>query len=400
MRIFLVTSKLDLETGGGSNSDLDLKARAFIELGHDVTVVTAFSGSNKISFTPPYRLIEERIPSRGLVGIQWGALRLFRKYASEADVYYFDGHNFLYGAGLYRRLGGRVPVVSFFNRELTSWMDDSERFVDMPRSRLFARAKMRIRFLLEKYIGMPLANGIDLHTFTSPAYRSLYEHFGLRMRKEPLVVGDLFDYESVVKEYAVVAEVLPERQQRVGPLTLFFSGRLVAMRGVDLLLKAFSELENMGNFRLVICGTGPEEKTLKELAEKLRVTKYVQFAGWLGRGAIYHNLRSADIFVMPKGNGATSVALLEAMAFGLPSVVPEDNALEWVAGKAARTFKENDHHALAQGIEKLAEDPKLRETLTKRCFIRLSELNYRHTAKRIEMAMRELTTAARLVRSS
>lgn len=392
----LVTSKLDLETGGGSNSDLDLKARAFIELGHEVTVVTAFSGSNKIPGTPPYRVVEERLPSRNLFGIQWGALRLFRKYEKETDVYYFDGQTFLYGAGVYRRLGGKVPVVSFFNRELVAWPDDARRFIDMPQLGLLSRVKKRIRWYAEKHLGMLLANGIDLHSFTSPTYRKLYEAFGLRMKRDPLIVGDMYDFATTVKEHAVMTDIIPERRKRTRPVTLFFSGRLVAMRGVDILIQALSELPNKEDFRVVISGSGPEERALRELAGKTGVAPFVQFTGWLDREAVYQWLRRSDVFVIPRGTyGATSVSLLEAMAFGLPSIVPECGGLAWVAGDAALTFKEDDAHDLAQKIARLASDAALRDTLVNKCFTRLAELDYRKTAKRIQDAMAALTATTR-----
>lgn len=392
----LVTSKLDLETGGGSNSDLDLKARAFIELGHEVTVVTAFSGSNKIPGTPPYRVVEERLPSRNLFGIQWGALHLFRKYEKETDVYYFDGQTFLYGAGLYRHIGGKVPVVSFFNRELVAWPDDARRFIDMPQLGLLSRAKKSIRWYAEKYLGMPLAHGIDLNSFTSPTYRKLYEAFGLRMKREPLIVGDLYDSAATIKEHAVMTDIIPERRTHTKPVTLFFSGRLVSMRGVDILIQALSELTNKEDFRVVISGSGPEAGALQKLAAKLDVAPLVEFTGWLDRESVYQWLRRADIFVIPRSMyGATSVSLLEAMAFGLPSIVPSGGGVAWVAGDAALTFDEDDAHDLAQKIARLADDAALRETLVSSCFVRLAELDYRKTAKRIQDAMVSLTTTRR-----
>lgn len=372
MRILIVTSKLDLQTGGGSNSDLDLKARTFQSLGHDVSVLTAFSGSNKIPRTPPYRIITENLRARGLLGIQWGILRSFFKYQQRADIYYFDGHNFLYGAGLYRRLGGRVPVVSFFNRELSSW--------PLPGTR--ASLKQRIRYALERYFLIPLCNVIDLHTFTSPAFCDMYKAFGLRFSREPLVVGDLFDPELVRRTYSLHK---PGRHT-----TLLFSGRLVPMRGVDLLLTACSKLPDASNYRLVICGSGPDEPMLKTLAADLGLTSIVEFAGWLDRSEIFERLTRTDVFVIPKGNGATSVALLEAMTLGIPSVVPNDNALSWVAGAGAYTFTENDAQALAHAIERVANEPVLRAQLSKGAGERLEELDYKKTAARIVESMRAL----------
>ena len=61
MRIVFITSKLNFETAGGSVLDLHLKAKSLLELGHEVTVVTAFSRANKINQPLPYTVKEEDI---------------------------------------------------------------------------------------------------------------------------------------------------------------------------------------------------------------------------------------------------------------------------------------------------------------------------------------------------
>ena len=47
MKIILITSKFDFESGGGSSTELDQKARSLQEKGYEVEVITAFSKGNK-----------------------------------------------------------------------------------------------------------------------------------------------------------------------------------------------------------------------------------------------------------------------------------------------------------------------------------------------------------------
>ncbi|MBF8280802.1 MAG: Glycos transf 1 protein, partial [Candidatus Magasanikbacteria bacterium] len=181
MRIFFITTKINFTTAGGSVPDLDQKARILGELGNEVTVITAFSNANSGHENVPYRVIEEQIPARDLLGIQRGILKILRRYENDADIFYIDGQVFLYGAGWYRLTGGRTPVVAFFNRELVCWPENISIFTE--RLSLLARCKKRLRAWLERRIGMPIASKIDLLTFTSPMLEKAYTDFGLR--KDP-----------------------------------------------------------------------------------------------------------------------------------------------------------------------------------------------------------------------
>src|SRR3989344_7244997 len=118
MRIVFITSKLNFVTSGASVTELDLTIRTLIKLGNEVATVTFFSYQNNIPDLLPYSVIEENVTSRRLLGIQKGIFQLLKKYESQADFFHIEGHLFLYGAGLYRLLGGKVPIAAFFNREL------------------------------------------------------------------------------------------------------------------------------------------------------------------------------------------------------------------------------------------------------------------------------------------
>ena len=88
----------------------------------------------------------------------------------------------------------------------------------------------------------------------------------------------------------------------------------------------------------------------------------------------------------------TSLSLTEAMAFGLPSIVPGGGGLEFVAGKSALCFKLDDPDDLAEKIEKLGSDYGLRAELSRQCFIRLHEENmdYKKTIPHLYQILKKL----------
>lgn len=394
MKIFFITSKLNFKTSGGSVEEIDYIIKTFMELGNEVTVITVFSYMNDIPAALPYRLIEENIMARRLFGIQKGIYGILKKYEGRADIYHVDAHISLYAAGLYRLLGGKTPVVGLFNQFLTCWPQWVSSLFKQPRQNYFLAAKSKIRWWLEKYLGMPLANRIDLIAFVSPALRKMYEDFGIRHSDKDLVLGDPIDIKKIMALNRVGPESYLKRNKITGPLTLFFSSRMSAGKGFDIALAGFAKLRNKENFRLILGGTGPEESEVRRMVEKFNLQKYVSLPGWVTKDELFRQYREADIFIQadwwPAG---TSISLYYAVAFGVPSILPGGGGLQWQAKNSALYFKYRDTADLARKIEQLAGDYNLRAELSRQCFIRLAdeEMNCEKNIGELESRMKKIT---------
>lgn len=389
-----MTSKLNFKTAGASVTELDLLARTLIKLGHQVKFVTTFSNANLITHSLPYSLIEENIPSARQLNIQFGIFKILKKYARETDVFFIDGHNFLYGAGFYRRMGGKTPVAAFFNRELVSWPANVSSLFGQPKDNLFIRGKKKIRWYLEKYLGMPWANAIDIFAFTNPFLREAYKNFGLKKKKSgDFIMGDPFDFRAFMKEHGITEKSYGQRNKTDGKIVLFYSSRMAPGKGFDLLIQSFAKVKNKDNFRLILGGTGPEEQNVYQMVHDLELEPYVELSGWVSREKLYASFKMADIFIQPRWRmDLTSYSLLEAMAFGIPSILPGGGGLEWDAKNSALYFKDGDIQDLAKKIEQLGQDCELRAKLSRNAFIRLSEddLNYEKKANELNNALQTL----------
>ncbi|MEK7084481.1 MAG: glycosyltransferase [Patescibacteria group bacterium] len=392
MRIYFLTSKLNFTTAGASVTELDLLARTLQGLGHTVTVVTAFSHRNDHSVAVPYSVIEEQINAPRLIPLQWSAYQLLKKHAATADFFHIDGHLFLYGAGLYRVRGGRVPVAAFFNRELSSWPENKSSLFPHPPERLLRRLKQCLRHLVEKFLFMPLANRIDLCAFTNPFLQQAYADFGLR-RPTRFIMGDPFDYQTSMHTYGITEDQYLKRNKTKGPIVLFYSSRMAPGKGFDLLLKAFAEVKNKEQFRLVLGGDGPEEPLIRAMIRDLSLEPYVSLPGWMSKEQLYNYLKQTDIFVQARWRtDMTSYSLLDAMAFGLPSILPAGGGLQWDAQDSAVYFTDGDYKELARRIEELGANPKRRADLSRNCYQRLKqdEMNYELKAKELVAAMEKI----------
>jgi len=95
--------------------------------------------------------------------------------------------------------------------------------------------------------------------------------------------------------------------------------RLVEAKGVRDLVLAFAALsKRVPQLRLEIAGSGPEEKSLFEVAQANGIAESVRLLGW--RDDLRCLLRTWDIFVLASHDEGFGIAVLEAMMEGLPVV--------------------------------------------------------------------------------
>lgn len=94
-------------------------------------------------------------------------------------------------------------------------------------------------------------------------------------------------------------------------------GELNENKNHKVILNALAKMENK-NIDYVICGKGPLEKKLKKMCIDLNIQNRVHFLGF--REDIYELYKICDLFVFPSLREGLSVALIEAMACGLPVV--------------------------------------------------------------------------------
>jgi len=130
-----------------------------------------------------------------------------------------------------------------------------------------------------------------------------------------------------------------------------FVGRLVPKKGLPLLVSA---LERLPEARLIVVGDGPERELIGALGP--RVTFHPQ----LPRHRMPEVYQAADVFGLVSRGEGLPVALLEALASGLPAVVSDDPGFESLAGCAGVTRVRPEAGNVARAIRSLLADPGAR----------------------------------------
>ena len=145
-------------------------------------------------------------------------------------------------------------------------------------------------------------------------------------------------------------------------------GRMEEQKGHDILLHAFAALRSLpsvstGSLRLLIVGDGRLRQATEEKARQLGVIDACRFPGSMTRmGDVY---RAIDIFVLPSLWEGLSLAMLEAMAAGLPLVATDVGGVRDVLGDNlhGRLVPPGDAIALTNALAELLFNTQLRGEL-------------------------------------
>ena len=100
------------------------------------------------------------------------------------------------------------------------------------------------------------------------------------------------------------------------------NGALIYRKGVDLMLGAIAELSHEGkDFRLVLAGDGKERLTFERMAKEKGIADRVLFLGMVKDA--WRLLPMYDVFALPSRSEGFPLALLEAGAVGIETVVSD-----------------------------------------------------------------------------
>lgn len=105
------------------------------------------------------------------------------------------------------------------------------------------------------------------------------------------------------------------------PLNVLFVGRMIRLKGVDLLLRALVRLEQTGRpFELTLVGDGPTRADFERLSKSLGLAARVHFTGALDQAGVAGAMARCHVFCLPSVRESGGAVLLEAMASARPVI--------------------------------------------------------------------------------
>ena len=147
---------------------------------------------------------------------------------------------------------------------------------------------------------------------------------------------------------------------------ILYLGRLTAKKGLDILARIFVNVARdvPDSILLVV---GPEEddskRRMKEILQEANVIDRTLFTGMLtGRQKLAAQI-GADAFVLPSHSEGLSIAVLEAMAAGLPVVISDNCNLPEVAEHQAGFVLPLDAQLFSDAITRILIDDAIRHSM-------------------------------------
>ena len=163
--------------------------------------------------------------------------------------------------------------------------------------------------------------------------------------------------------------------------------RFDEVKRLDLLLRALASPAAAGPM-LVLIGRGPEERRLRALADTLGIAGRVRFAGEIADAS--RLFRAFDVYAAPSRKEGMPLAVLEAMALGLPVVASDIPAHRELLGPASDGVIEGTPEAFATALGALFADGQARALLGAENRTRArSEFDAREMVSAIEAIYRE-----------
>jgi phosphatidylinositol alpha 1,6-mannosyltransferase len=226
-------------------------------------------------------------------------------------------------------------------------------------------ARCRVSWLLSSWpenLSAKLAAAVEFASFHATARfykiprllfapnRALVELLGKTTSKPCFLMSHSVNTEAFSPEF---------RERPAGPFRIGYVGRLTPEKNVRFLARLERDLLAAGHrdFRIVLIGQGIEEKWLRENM------RHAEFSGWLTGRDLSRAFANMDAFVFPSETDTFGLAVLEALASGVPAVVAPRGGPAYTVehGKSGYVAKNFDEFASLVAI--LMTQPELHDSM-------------------------------------
>lgn len=178
-----------------------------------------------------------------------------------------------------------------------------------------------------------------------------------------------YHFSSIVEQDVLKRPVSDEEKGRLKkalqisePRMIVSVARFIPQKGLDTLIRAFSELSSL-DVALVLIGGSRDVYTsfLDTLPEG--VFSKIYFPGFMNKAKLYQYYKAADLFVLPTHHDAWGLVINEALSCGLPVITTNrcGAGLETITpGENGFIVEHTDLEALKTTLDSLLENPDLR----------------------------------------
>ena len=188
---------------------------------------------------------------------------------------------------------------------------------------------------------------------------------------------------SVAAEGGGAPRSLPKRY-------ILFVSTIEPRKNLGVLLDAFERLKARGGYEGALVVVGRVGWKSEQLIDRLNA-RDVHHLDYLEPDLLADVYRNAEMFVFPSIYEGFGFPLLEAMAYGVPSIAARSSSLPEIGGDATVYFDPDNVRQLESAIELLVRDRALREDLVARGKKRAAGFRWDATAEKTLEVLRRVT---------
>lgn len=342
MRVLNVNITLDPVYGGGTAERTFQMSRFLAKCGHECSVLTLDRG-----LTPQRRKDLENVELVALPCLsprfhlpRFGVRRI-QQLVAAADVIHLMGHwNIL------------NVLVHFFARRL------GKPYVICPAGELaiFGRSRL-LKSIFNSAAGRRIVQQAGARIAVTERETTQFAAYGVDPETVTVIPNGINpkDFQDRDADAFRAKYGLGDR-----PFVLFM-GRLNAIKGPDLLVRAFTAIsDQFPDYQLVVAGPdGGMGRELNQIAESCSAADRIRFLGYLAcedKSRAYH---AADLLVIPSRQEAMSIVVLEAGIAGTPVLITDQCGFNQVAGIGGGHVVPATVEGLQSGLVSMLETPAM-----------------------------------------
>lgn len=330
LNIAMLSWEFPPRTVGGLARHVNDLSRALARLGHSLHVITCPAPE-----TPSYQLVEgvhvHRVDQSRLTSkdfMEWvgqlnvGMVELVGKLMEEEPFDLVHAHDWLVGdAAISLRDRYRLPLVATIHA------------TEYGRNRGIHNALQQQIHQLDTRFAVQATRLICCSDYMANEVNTLFKVPRSKVRVLPNGV----DPANLGRPKQLVpGKHDPEADEKI----VFFIGRLVPEKGVQVLLEAIALLlPQIPELKLLVGGIGPYETFLRSKAGVLGLNDRVVFLGYLDETKRNQYLKLADVAVFPSLYEPFGIVALEAMAAQVPVIVSDTGGLSEVVSHGTDGYK-------------------------------------------------------------
>ncbi len=239
----------------------------------------------------------------------------------------------------------------------------------------FQRKKYSFRIEFKKFLQRLSYRAADRVITNSYFFGSIVRGWGIPEAKITVV------YSGVNLENIKFPEreEIKNRLSLQGKKVILTVGRLIGLKRIDEIIRAFSELKN-NDCHLWIIGEGPQKESLIGLSQRLHLSKKINFLGIKGHEEVMQYLRAADLFVLNSASEVMPNVVLESLAVGTPVIAPNVGGIPEIIQNEVDgllyPLKKENVLELREAVERLLRDDDLKRQIIRNGFLKADQFRW------------------------